>query len=76
VRALTIALVVLFSLLIALSSVQGLDHFRWQRAFLAPAREALYTLQDDALLQRLFFDTKVVRDGARILQQHHLSIFR
>jgi hypothetical protein len=70
------ALILLFSLLTALSSIQGLDHFRWQRAFLAPARDALFTLQDDALLQRLYFDVDVVKQGAHVLRQHHLSVFR
>jgi hypothetical protein len=76
VRMITIVLTLLFSVLITLSSLQGLVHFRWQRDFLAPARNALYTLQDDALLQRLYFDVHVVKDSAETLRQHRFSVFR
>jgi hypothetical protein len=76
IRALMTGFVLLFYILILLSSVQGLDHFRWQRDYLAPARSALYTLQDDALLRRLYSDVDVLRRSAKILRQHHLSVFR
>ncbi|KAB8145721.1 hypothetical protein F8S13_01145 [Chloroflexia bacterium SDU3-3] len=59
-----------------LCTIKGIDHFRWQYEFLAPARQALATLDDEAMLQRLFFDTGVVRQGAAVLREYHLSIFR
>jgi hypothetical protein len=76
VGALSSGLIGLFSLLIILCSIQGLDHFRWQQGFLAPAREALYTAQDDALLQRLYPDPQVVKDAIPLLREHRLTIFR
>jgi len=76
VGALSTGLIVFFSLLIILCSIQGLDHFRWQQGFLAPAREALYPAQDDALLQRLYPDPQVVKDAIPLLREHRLTIFR
>jgi hypothetical protein len=76
VAALSHSLIALFSLLIMLCSIQGLDHFRWQHSFLAPARAALYSAQDDALLQRLYADPQVVKDAIPLLREHRLTIFR
>jgi hypothetical protein len=75
-RTSVIALFGLFSTSIALCTLQGPDHFRWQYDYLEPARNELYTLADDDLLRRLYFDPQVVRQGAAILKQHHLSVFR
>ncbi len=69
-------LILAFGVSIALSTFQGLDHFRWQHSFLDPAREALLVGDDDALLQRLYPDPKIVRAGRAFLQQRHLSVFR
>lgn len=66
----------LLALLIGLSTLQGPDHFNWQYEFLAPARQELLLLDNDELLQRIYPDPQVVRDGAEVLQQHRLSVFR
>lgn len=76
VGLLSTGLIALWSLLIILCSIQGLDHFRWQQGFLAPARAALYTAQDDALLQRLYPDPQVVKDAIPLLREQRLTIFR
>ena len=75
-RGVTIALIALFGGLTALCTLQGPDHFRWQYDYLAPARSELFTLADDDMLRRLYPDPEVVRHGAAILQQYHLSVFR
>jgi hypothetical protein len=75
-RALSIALIGLFGVLVALGTLQGPDHFRLQYEFLAPARAELFALANDELLQRLYFDTKLLRRDVAILQRRHLSVFR
>jgi hypothetical protein len=75
-RTAAIALIGLFSTLTALCTLQGPDHFRWQYDYLEPARNELFTLANDDLLRRLYFDPQVVRHGAAILKRRHLSVFR
>ncbi len=75
-RAGAAALIVTFSILTTLCTLQGLDHFRWQYEFLTPARNELFTLANDDMLRRLYFDPQVVRQGAAILRRRHLSVFR
>lgn len=76
VRAGALGTIALVTLLIGLSTLQGPDHFRWQYEFLAPARQELLFLNNDELLQRIYPDPQVVRDGAEVLRQHRLSVFR
>lgn len=76
VRAAALSVIALVTLLIGLSTLQGRDHFRWQYEFLAPARQELLLLTNDELLQRIYPDPQVVRDGAEVLRQHRLSVFR
>lgn len=76
VRAGALGVIALVTLLIGLSTLQGRDHFRWQYEFLAPARQELLLLNNDELLQRIYPDPQVVRDGAEVLRQHRLSVFR
>jgi hypothetical protein len=76
VRAAATTTIIICVMLTTFSTLQGPDHFRWQYEFLAPAREALLSLNNDDLLVRLYFDPQVVRDGAALLQRYHLSIFR
>ena len=75
-RAGAIGLIGVFSLLIALCTLQGPDHFRWQYEFLAPARDELLALKNDDVLRRLYPDPQVVRQGAAIMKRRHLSVFR
>ena len=71
-----IGVIAVFSTLTALCTLQGPDHFRWQYKYLEPARNELFTLANDDLLRRLYFDPQVVRQDAAILKRHHLSVFR
>lgn len=75
-RAPFVALIVLIAALVALNLFQGIDHFRSQYEYLAPARAELSRLHDDDLLRRLYFDPQVVRRGAAVLRRYHLSVFR
>jgi hypothetical protein len=70
------AVILAFVLLTTLSTLQGPKHFRWQQEFLTPARNELFRLQNDALLQRLYFDPRVVKQDVAFLRQYHLSVFR
>ncbi|HEY0738676.1 MAG TPA: hypothetical protein VGD69_27405 [Herpetosiphonaceae bacterium] len=71
-----LSMIALVTLLIGLSTLQGPDHFRWQYEFLAPARQELLLLNNDEMLQRIYPDPQVVREGAEVLRQHRLSVFR
>jgi hypothetical protein len=75
-RELFMAPILLISMLVALNLFQGIDHFRWQYEYLAPARAELSRLGDDDLLRRLYFDPQVVRRDAAVLRRYHLSVFR
>jgi hypothetical protein len=47
-----------------------------QQAYLTPARNELYRMQDEELLRRLFPDPDYIRQLTPVLKKHRLSVFQ
>ena len=75
-QRLSLSMFALLALLIACNAVYGT--FKWTERYhyLAPARTALISGDDPAILQRLHPDPRIVIDRREILKRHKLSVFR
>ena len=73
---LSLSILALLAFLIVCNAAYGTLKWTERYHYLAPARTALISSDDPAILQRLHPDPRIVIDRREILKRHKLSVFR
>jgi hypothetical protein len=75
-RRLSLSMLALLAFLIVCNAAYGTLKWTERYHYLAPARTALISGDDPAILQRLHPDPRIVIDRREVLRRHKLSVFR